>query len=112
MVEIDYGDEPVFVSAPVFVDGKVRVHSEKCTTCVFRPGNLMHLSDGVLQGLIDATLTDESQAGNIPCHDTLYLEAGAICRGWWDGYADKLSLFQMAKRMGIVIEIPPPEKEK
>lgn len=29
-------------------DGAVWVMSEKCATCIFRPGNLMHLNDGVV----------------------------------------------------------------
>ena len=30
----------------VFNDGKVHVQAAKCSTCIYRPGNLMHLDPG------------------------------------------------------------------
>ena len=56
--------------ARTFVNGKVYVRRTQCETCVFRPGNLMRLSPGRLEGMIvDATRNDD---GCIPCHHHLY----------------------------------------
>lgn len=68
----------------------LRVMEDMCETCIFRPGNLMHLAPGKLQRMVRETR--EEPMGNIPCHDTLPYslppqEKAAVCRGWWDAYA-------------------------
>lgn len=92
---------------PVFREGKVHVLEERCKTCIFRPGNLMHLESGRVKGMVDACITDKDGAGNIPCHATLGGDQ-AICRGFWDGYRDKVPLLQMAERMDLVETVPAP----
>lgn len=64
-----------------FRDGKIHICKEMCATCIFRPGNLMHLSEGRLASMIkDATEAESC----IPCHSTLY-ENGpeAVCFGFF-----------------------------
>src|SRR5688572_23813621 len=97
---------------PVTDKNGIRVLSEQCSTCIFHPGNRMHLAPGGLRSLVDAALAKDN--GHIPCHDTLpygnYQSVpGAICRGYWDRYADQVQLLQVAKRLGFVIEVPRPE---
>jgi hypothetical protein len=69
--------------------GLPRVLDGKCPTCIFRPGNLMHLNEGTREDMVRAALSNGSW---IVCHTTLP-DAGvpigqqAICRGFWDVHA-------------------------
>jgi hypothetical protein len=103
------------VSASVIgIDGP-RLLSEQCATCIFHPGNLMHLMPGRLKQLSGETLRDDSF---IPCHETL--EYGprewperAVCRGWWDAYHDQSNWARiMLIIFGKFVEVPPPPKEE
>lgn len=81
----------------------VRICAARCPTCIFRPGNRMHLNPGRVQQLVrEATSGD---AGSIVCHDTLDLPRQAICRGFWDGYRERVQLLQLAERLSFVKEI-------
>jgi len=93
-----------------FHNNRVHVLTEKCATCVFRPGNLMRLAPGRLADLI-ATNVDAGSA--LQCHDTLpYGEhptaEPAICRGFWDSQRERVPVLRLAQMMDIVCEIPPP----
>jgi hypothetical protein len=79
-------------------DGQVHVMAEKCPTCVFRPGNLMHLQPGRLTDMVRQSIAD---GGGITCHDTLYREDvdQATCRGFWDAHRDRVQAFQVAERL-------------
>ncbi|WP_314250869.1 hypothetical protein [Streptomyces sp. DSM 40907] len=57
----------------------VRICAERCPTCIFRRGNLMHLAPGRLARLTAQAIADE---GHIVCHDTLGTGAGSICAGY------------------------------
>ncbi len=62
--------------------GMVRVVSEKCATCDFRPGNRGNLSPGQLARLITDCLDTE---GHIVCHETGDDGVpGAVCAGFAD----------------------------
>lgn len=51
-----------------------------CATCIFRPGNLMHLRAGRVREMIDDALAHDSA---IVCHSTLDADH-AVCRGFFD----------------------------
>lgn len=86
-----------------FYDGKIHVLSEKCRTCIFRPGNLMDLSTGRVKQMVrDATRNESS----ITCHQTLSIE-GAVCRGFFD--AHKTQPLRMAERLGCIEYVEPPQ---
>jgi len=86
-------------------DGKVHVMSERCSTCIFRAGNIMRLQRGrVAQMVRDA----QRQESAIICHDTLDGKR-AVCRGFFDRYAT--APLQIAERMGL-IEYQKPERSK
>lgn len=91
-------------------NGKIHVLSERCSTCVFRPGNLMKLNDGRLQGLIESNRSEDTA---FACHQTLYGQAPAesICRGYFDAYGDEITPLRMGKMFGIIEEVDPPKKE-
>lgn len=87
-----------------------QVLSERCATCVFRPGNLMHLSPGRLAVIIESNV---SAGAALICHSTLpygpHPEVGqAVCRGYYDAYGDSVAVIQVVNRLGGFKEIPPP----
>jgi hypothetical protein len=86
---------------------KTRLLARPCDTCIFRPGNPMHLSPGRLRELITETVAAESY---IICHDTLPHQQAvppAICRGFHDHY-DTLSLRLIRALFGFTAVEPPP----
>lgn len=85
----------------VFRDGEVHVMSERCSTCIFRPGNPMRLTKGRVRAMVSSCMA--TPGGNIPCHQTLDLDHQAICRGYWDGYSEKDVLLTAAERLSIVV---------
>lgn len=84
----------------------MRVMSEQCSTCIFRPGNLMHLNTGRLADMVSSVKATESY---VICHDTLDLplRKRAICKGSFDRI--KTTIIQLAERMGF-IELVDPER--
>ena len=88
----------------VFRDGKVHICKRMCSTCVFRPGNLMHLEPGRVDGMVaDAVASDST----IVCHQTLD-GPNAGCRGFYDRHATPP--LQIAVRLGMVEWTEPHEK--
>lgn len=85
--------------------GRVHVLAEKCPTCVFWPGNRMHLHEGRLKDLVQQNVDADSA---LTCHSTLadgFAKAPpAVCRGFYDAY-DTTPL-QVARRLGLVVEDP------
>ncbi len=67
---------------------KSRLLSRQCDTCIFRPGNPMHLDPGRLHEMVTTALAEQSF---VICHDTLPYgphpdTPPAICRGFYDRY--------------------------
>lgn len=86
----------------VYRDGFVHVCERMCSTCVFRSGNLMHLDDGRLDGMIAEAVAADS---TIVCHSTLD-GPNAACRGFFDRHATQP--LQLAARLGFVRYVTPP----
>lgn len=80
----------------VFRDGVIHVMPSRCETCIFRPGNLMHLQRGRVRAMVDQVKRDESC---IPCHKTLDGD-NAVCRGQYDLHPTMP--LQVAERMGLI----------
>jgi hypothetical protein len=84
----------------VFDGKKIHVMERKCSTCIYRPGNLMHLEPGRKDAM-----QAEAIAGNgvIPCHKTIQgaREQQAVCRGFYD-VAKHDGLLGMGERMGVI----------
>jgi hypothetical protein len=79
------------------VSEKPRLLSERCATCVFRPGNRMRLAPGRLAQLVEH---HRATGSLLICHDTLsygtHPEFGeAMCRGYFDAYADPSRVAQI-----------------
>lgn len=75
----------------------VWVMAEKCATCIFRPGNLMHLNDGTVGRMKKSA---DERGTCIVCHEVMNGETSAVCRGYYDNHQSQL--LQIAERMGIV----------
>jgi hypothetical protein len=94
--------------------GLSRLLSERCATCILRPGDLMHLGPGRTAAFIRQVLDTGSY---VVCHDTLtygdFPDYGpAICRGFFDTYCNRtrdLLILQAGLRL---TEVPPPAVAK
>lgn len=100
---IDVDDEPP-PNGP-FRDGKLWVLTEKCQTCIFRPGNKMMLAPGRVESMITSCIEDNSV---IPCHDTLD-GPRSVCRGLFDVHRRDITIMRMAAAFDIYDYDPPPE---
>ena len=85
----------------VFRDGKVHVQEAKCSTCIYRPGNLMHLDPGRKDSMESEAIAG---GGVIPCHKTLGGDE-SVCRGFFD-VAKHEGLLAVAERLDVVVETP------
>ncbi|MER7894278.1 hypothetical protein ABTX15_31175 [Micromonospora sp. NPDC094482] len=99
--------QPLSVGDPAL--GKSRLLSRQCDTCIFAPGNRMHLTAGRLRDLVTETRERESF---VVCHDTLphykYPNAKpAICRGFADRY--RTQGLQLIERLFGFVEVDPPQ---
>lgn len=84
--------------------------ADKCTNCIFRAGNLMHLRAGRLADVIAA---NRANGTALICHQTLrygdHPEVGeAVCRGYYDAYPDTPVIQVVERALGGFREIPPP----
>jgi hypothetical protein len=56
----------------------LRIMAAQCSTCIFRPGNLMELNRGRLRDMVERTAAADT---NVICHQTLDEPLGALCHG-------------------------------
>lgn len=90
-----------------------RVCAEKCSTCIFRPGNLMQLRPGRVRQMVQEALNG---GGFITCHSTLPSTGGrgreAVCRGFFDSYGGQSNLLRIFGRLGGFDMVTPPDLHK
>ena len=88
----------------VYREGRVHVLAEKCATCIFRPHE--RPVDGArVAGMVRDT--KDNPGATVVCHHTICGEgepANAICRGWWERFADGDPILRLAQASGIVTE--------
>lgn len=87
-----------------YSDGKVHVLREQCATCIFLPGNLMHLAPGRLKDVVQGNL---DAASALVCHKTIYEDGytqQAICKGFFEAYKDKSPTLVLAVELGVIEE--------
>jgi hypothetical protein len=80
----------------IFRDGKVHVCERMCSTCIFRPGNLMNLRTGRVDSMVTEAVKNDS---TIVCHATLDGD-NAACRGFFEQH--KTAPLQIAERLGYI----------
>jgi hypothetical protein len=78
-------------------EGTIHVQHEMCETCIFRPGNLMHLNRGRVAGMVRSAKAKESC---IICHETLGDHKQSVCRGFFDRHAT--FPLQIAERLNMI----------
>ncbi|WP_435204951.1 hypothetical protein [Micromonospora sp. bgisy143] len=87
---------------------KTRRLARECATCIFKPGNPMHLTPGRLKQMVSEAHSD---AGYIICHSTLPYAGSpvppAVCRGFADHYRT-WQLLVMERLWGFV-DVEPPD---
>ena len=106
MIEVE--EEQDEAGAPSCYDpqrGTLRVLAEQCSTCIFRPGNLMHLSEGRLADMLATVRANDS---HVICHQSLGRPVGDVCKGSNDAYVGQA--VRLAERMGIIQYVQPEVK--
>lgn len=110
-------DQDLSLQPDPYRDGRVHVMSDKCSTCVFHPGNRMNLSPGRLKGM-----TDHVQESGVvfSCHQTLpysgakhreHYGGSALCAGAMEAYGDRSPQIQLALAMDVVTYVDPAPSE-
>ena len=101
----------------VVSDPRPLVYSEMCETCIFRPGNQMHLKQGRLKGVVDGNL---EVGALLMCHKTTFgqKKEEVACRGFYDRYGDRVNVKRVMDRLGRMMgysggfrEVDPDEPE-
>ena len=90
--------------------GLSRLLSERCPTCILRPGDPMHLGPDRTAAFIRQVLDAGSY---VVCHDTLTYGdfpgyGPAICRGFFDAYRDRTRDLLILRAGRRLTEVPPP----
>lgn len=80
----------------VYREGRVHVQAQMCSTCIFRPGNVMDLRAGRVRQMVDEARRHDSA---IVCHQTLEGD-GSVCRGFFERWPT--TPLQLAERLGMV----------
>lgn len=88
-----------------------------CETCIFRPGNRMHLRPGRLADMIRSAMRADSF---IVCHTTLPGMPGnpdgrgpsAACRGFRDRCAGATNALRVYDRLKAWVMVPVPRKDE
>jgi hypothetical protein len=102
------GSGPQDITDPA--TGGSRLLSERCATCILAAGDRMYLGPERLRAIIAGALA----AGTfVVCHDTLtygdHPDYGpAICRGFYDAYADRSPALTMLRACHRLVEVPTP----
>jgi hypothetical protein len=97
----------------------MKVLTEQCATCIFRPGNLMHLHPQRVKQMVVAC---KAVDGYIPCHETMQYEDedsdeyratmdSPVCRGFYDAYPGLGQIIRIAERLGMIEFVDPPKGE-
>lgn len=95
----------------------------QCETCIFRPGNKMHLKKGRVAQMVRDCTRDQSF---ITCHETMVYDdpdagdptaSGPMCRGFFDNHGHVSQMVRIAERLGMLefvaaSEFPLPEDTK
>jgi hypothetical protein len=80
------------------------VMKERCSTCIFRPGNLMNLAEGRLEQLVAET---DAKDENVRCHQSDGLVGKLRCEAWCRGSVDRRpgDAVRLMRELGILQEI-------
>jgi len=90
--------------------GLSRLLSGRCTTCILRPGDKMHLGPEQTAAFVRRVLAEGTY---VVCHQTLTYGDNpdfgpAICRGFFDAYAGRSPALRLLRAFGRLTEVGPP----
>jgi hypothetical protein len=90
--------------------GLSRLLSERCSTCILRPGDKMHLGPEQTAAFVRRALAEGTF---VVCHQTLtygdHPDFGpAICRGFFDAFAGRSPALRLLRAFGRLIEVAQP----
>ncbi|MGR3875612.1 hypothetical protein ACUXZZ_44520 [Streptomyces graminifolii] len=109
--EVSEGDAAACAPVADETTGEVRLLSEQCSTCIFRPGNPFRAA---MPARIRNMVADAVAAeGHVTCHATLpgsspAVGEPAICRGFADAYGGRSLALRARDALGLIREVPPP----
>lgn len=82
------------------------VLNRKCDTCIYRPGNLMHLNDGRRDSMAAKAVANQTV---ISCHETLD-GARSVCRGFYDVHGRQILALVLARSLRVLKFDDPPHE--
>ncbi|MGP3949636.1 hypothetical protein [Streptomyces sp. 7N604] len=86
--------------------GTVRLCTHRCETCIFHPGNPMHLEPSRVTDMVTRSRQAE---GHVVCRKTLGTPSPVICRGFADGPDQGRSLaLRLSRALGTLQKVTPP----
>jgi hypothetical protein len=90
--------------------GLSRLLSERCSTCILRPGDKMYLGPERTAAFVRQVLAEGTY---VVCHQTLTYGDNpgfgpAICRGFYDAFAGRSAALILLRACRRLIEVPPP----
>ena len=90
--------------------GLSRLLSERCSTCILRSGDKMHLGPEQTAAFVRQVLAEGTY---VVCHQTLTYGdhpgyGPAICRGFFEAYASRSPALILLRACRRLIEVPPP----
>ena len=88
-------------------DGKLWVLDRKCKTCVFGPGNLMHLRPGRVNEMVEECVEHDKV---FSCHKTLD-GPRSVCRGLYDRHRREIVVLRWAAALEVLAFAEPPEDD-
>jgi len=93
--------------------GLSRLLAERCSTCILRHGDKMHLGAEHTAAFVRQALDAGSY---VVCHQTLTYGDNpgfgpAICRGFFDAYANRSPALCLLRAFGRLTEVDPPRPE-
>ncbi|MFJ4276264.1 hypothetical protein ACIP29_37625 [Streptomyces coelicoflavus] len=109
--DLSENDAPACVPVADEATGEIRLLSERCSTCIFRPGNPFRTTmPERIRSMVADAVVDE---GHVTCHSTLPGSAPAaaepaICRGFADTYGDRSLALRFGDALRLIREVPPP----
>ena len=107
----DGGDRRQDITDPA--TGLSRLLSERCSTCILRHGDKMHLGAEHTAAFVRQALDEGSY---VVCHQTLTYGdhpgfGPAICRGFFDAYATRSPALRLLQAFSRLAEVEPPRPE-
>ena len=105
------GDVPQDITDPA--TGLSRLLARRCSTCILRPGDKMHLGPQHTAAFVRQALAEGTY---VVCHQTLTYGDNphfgpAICRGFFDAYAGRSPALRLLEAFSRLTEVEPPQPQ-